>query len=286
MRAVTASYQLAIDELTSGRAAVALSVGPEGDPIALSLQRAGRLKRHRVHRRTDGGLQVIAVPETPRAFDLVQPVGPDRLLLVRGTARSASDENAHIYDTDGRLVAAFHAGDGIEDVQTTEDGRIWVSYFDEGIFGTLELAQNGVVCFDQSGRPVLRYNRIPGPESPISDCYAMNVASDREVWLYYYTEFPLVRLLDRRFDREWRGVPVQGARGFAVDGERAVFAGSYDGDDRLFLVSLASMHVEELRPVDAGGEALRFRRAFGRGPRLFLATERALYTLNLDDIRA
>jgi hypothetical protein len=227
------------------------------------------------------------LPDTRETFDLIQPLGPDRVLLVRRRIkRNSSDENAHIYDTDGRLVAAFHAGNAIEDVQTTEDGQIWVSYFDEGIFGTLELAQNGVVCFDRSGRPILRYNKIPGPGSPISDCYAMNVASDREVWLYYYTEFPLVRLLDRRFDREWKGVPVQGAHGFAVDGERAVFAGSYDSDDRLFLLSLASMHIEELQPVDGDGEVLTFQRAFGRGPRLFLATEQALFMLNLDDIRA
>ncbi len=287
MRVVTASYQIAIDELASGWATIALSVGPEADPIALSVQRAGRrLKRFQVHHRTERSSIVVMLPDTRETFDLVQPLGPDRVLLVRRRIKSNSDENAHIYDMGGQLVAAFQAGDGIEDVQTTEDGQIWVSYFDEGIFGSLELGQSGVVCLDQSGRSVLRYNQMSGPESPISECYAMNVASSREVWLYYYTEFPLVRLLDRRFDHEWKGIPVQGARGFAVDGEHAVFAGSYESSDRLFLVSLNSMHMEELQPVDGDGKELKFRRAFGRGPRLFLETEQALFMLKLGDIHA
>jgi len=45
----------------------------------------------------------------------------------------------------------FHAGDGVEDIQTTEDGRTWVSYFDEGVFGDTTPGQAGLVCLDSSG---------------------------------------------------------------------------------------------------------------------------------------
>ena len=31
----------------------------------------------------------------------------------------------------------------------------------------------------------------------ICDCYAVNVASDEDVWCYYYAEFPLVHLRSR-----------------------------------------------------------------------------------------
>ncbi len=70
-----------------------------------------------------------------------------------------------------------------------------------------------------------------------------------------------------------------------MDGEWAVFAGSYDRSDRLFLTSLTSMHAEDLLPQDGDGKVLRFQRAFGRGKRLFLATEQTLFMINLDDIR-
>ncbi len=299
MRQVTAYHQLIISDLTSSWPLVSLSVGPELDPIALCVEepdyrtyrvgssfhkvRADRPNRSRVSQQTYGASYVVNLSATQENYHHAQPLGPNRLLLVRSRAESESDPNAHVYNLDGEIVASFHAGDGIEDVQTTQDGRIWVSYFDEGVYGSLELGQNGAVCFERSGVPLLKYQQLLGPSSNIHECYAMNVASDKDVWLYYYTDFPLVRLRDGRFDREWKGIPVQGSRAFAVDGERALFAGSYDHPDKLFLVSLDTMRVEELEPVHRDGERVEFVRAFGRGSRLYLASEQALVTVELAD---
>ena len=299
MRQVISRHQLAIDDLTSGWPLVSLSVGPESALIALCVEQpdyqiergaavfpklqADRPNRFRVSHHLYGAPYVVDLPHTRENYHHAQPLGRHELLLVRARAESDSDPNAHVYGRDGELRESFHAGDGIEDVQTTRDGRIWISYFDEGVYGSFELGQHGMVCFDRSGIPLLKYDQIPGPSGDISDCYAMNVASDREVWLYYYTDFPLVRLLDGRFDREWKGLPVQGSQAFAVDGERALFAGSYEHRDRLFLVSLDAMRVEELEPVDGEGERVVFVRAFGRGLHLYLATEQALFAVELSD---
>jgi hypothetical protein len=104
--------------------------------------------------------------------------------------------NAQIVDVSGDVLEAFHAGDGVEDVQTTGSGEIWISYFDEGIFRGDDLGQGGLVCLDDAGRQRFSFNQLATAADlpPIYDCYALNVASDDDVWLHYYDAFQLVHL--------------------------------------------------------------------------------------------
>ncbi len=47
------------------------------------------------------------------------------------------DLNGRVFGPDGALRREFLLGDGIQDVQTTAEGDIWVSRFDEGVYGNL-----------------------------------------------------------------------------------------------------------------------------------------------------
>jgi hypothetical protein len=70
-------------------------------------------------------------------FPVVQPLPDGEVLVVGLRSGGVHDvDNAAVYDRDGSVAREFRLGDGIEDVQTTRDGAIWVSYFDEGILGT------------------------------------------------------------------------------------------------------------------------------------------------------
>jgi hypothetical protein len=71
----------------------------------------------------------------------VQPFGEGWLLC------EARGGRADVYDGAGQPRRTFDLGDASNDVQTTPDGHIWVSYFDEGVFGH-GLGSHGVVCFD------------------------------------------------------------------------------------------------------------------------------------------
>ena len=82
---------------------------------------------------------------------------------VRGRAGDEEDRNAHVYEADGTPAYSFHAGDAIADVEATERGSIWVSYFDEGVFGHTPLGQAGLVCLDQGGRPIFRLTGLGDP---------------------------------------------------------------------------------------------------------------------------
>jgi hypothetical protein len=174
----------------------------------------------------------------------VQPLPKDELLLVcaRSQYRDQDDydANGHVFNREGRSLRSFLLGDGIQDVQTTRDGRIWTSYFDEGIFGNYgwndPIGASGLVCWDCTGIQSYTYTPSSGLDS-ICDCYALNVATERDTWCYYYTEFPLVHLCDNQVVAAW-DCPIKGADGFAVFDDWVLMRGGYRACDTYHLLHL------------------------------------------------
>lgn len=67
------------------------------------------------------------------------------------------EKNARHYCVDGTLLNEFTFGDGIADVQIDETDTIWVSYFDEGVFGNFgwdeaPLGIDGLIAFNRLGK--------------------------------------------------------------------------------------------------------------------------------------
>jgi hypothetical protein len=295
---VVAEQLLEFATVVGDRHLIAVTVGPSLDPILLSLgqtpdyrvhkarasfpkRRAASPNRFRVHFQAGEEWLGIDLAETNENYHAVQPLPAGKWLLVRGRATDEQDHNAHVHAPDGLWLGSLHAGDGIEDVQAAVGGNVWVSYFDEGVFGDTALGQSGLVCFDQGGQPVFRLDELGDPIlRSMADCYALNVCSAREVWLYFYTDFPLVRLLDRKVAGHWM-MPIAGSHAFAVDGERVLLAGSYDHAGTLFLGRLDKLDFEEVTPVNEEGLPLRKFSAFGRRHRLYLATEDAVHVVDL-----
>lgn len=307
MKYVRASRFLDLTTLLAGWHLVNIGIGPYADLVLLTLaqtpdntsrkgknviwhaSRTGLPSQLRIyHHIYDSAVESVDLPPTHRAFDFAQPFGSDGWLVVRAWSKgghydSGGVHNAFVYSVDGQLQSSFYAGDGIEDIQTDETSAIWVSFFDQGVIDGGEPACEGLVCFDATGQRVCTYNsRMKAPF--ILDCYAMNVSSQKEIWVYSYPGFPLVRLLDRQIDRIWENVPVRYSRSFAVNGKKVLFAGSYENKMTLPLVDLETMQVEELVAVDEEGDPLSFRRAYGRGPLLYLLTTHALFLLDLDTL--
>lgn len=61
-----------------------------------------------------------------------------------------------MYDAQGNTRFELNLGDASEDLQTTPQGLIWVSYFDEGVYGG-SIGRQGLVCFDNAGTPLFKY---------------------------------------------------------------------------------------------------------------------------------
>ncbi len=155
-----------------------------------------------------------------------------------------------------------------------------MSHFDEGVFGSTKLGQSGLLCLDNRGKCIFDYTTFVDDELPsIADCYALNVHSDREVWLCYYSEFPLVRLLDDKPAYVWMKQPVKGSPGFAVSCGFILFAGGYERKNELFLVRPGNMRSKTMIPVDARGNFIKRFTAHGRRDRLFLQNKDALFVI-------
>ena len=127
-----------------------------------------------------------------------------------------------MYDAHGAVRRTLDLGDASEDLQITAEGHIWVSYFDEGVFGH-SIGREGLVCFDRGGTPLFKYGEYAEQQGlpMIADCYAMNVDGADTVWINYYMDFPLVQLRNFASERVWREVGSFGSV-FAVRGEEVI----------------------------------------------------------------
>lgn len=94
------------------------------------------------------------------ALPLVQPLPGGRLLLVGTRARwteTGGEHNAQVRAADGSVEMTACLGDGVAAVRTTSDGSIWLTYFDEGIWGSygwrggIEPADNRPLGWDCPG---------------------------------------------------------------------------------------------------------------------------------------
>jgi len=188
---------------------------------------------------------------------------PDGSFLVvarrcRRLPDGSREPSAIVYDTDGNVRNEFVLGDGIEEVQVTSDGHIWVSYFDEGVYGNLgwsqPLGSSGLTEFDASGKTLWSFSP-PDGFGVIDDCYALNAARPDGVYVYYYSSFPIVRIGANRQTQGWH-TDVEGARALAVDGDRILLLGGYAGNrTRAVVGTLGSdvLGIDELLPTSVSG---------------------------------
>ena len=302
MRQLTATKLLIIADVLSGWHLISASAGPDGAPVFLAAEhppesrtgpggkgpkRRTRLPlAYRIIVPHSNDVTVIDLPPTQERLSFAQPLGPEQWLAA--PPRSSGASNVSISSKDGQRLRSLHLGDAIEDIQTTRSGHIWASYFDEGVFGDDALGQEGAICFSQDGQPMFRYNQLAEQQGfPfIADCYAMNVCSDEETWLYLYTDFPLVRIVQGQVKQVWHTIPVHGAHAFAIAEPLALFAGGYHKRQSLFLVRLDTNAVEEMQPVTDEGAPIAMVTAFGRGSRLYLRDEQSLFSIDLAQLEA
>ena len=158
---------------------------------------------------SSGPAQVIALPDLPFAHAKVQPL-PDGGILLAGARcyydhdTRRAEHNAAIFDDDGRLLRSGSLGDGIAHLRVTRAGKIWVGYFDEGIFGNYgwgesggpdPIGRAGLVRF---GADLVKEWELPCDDETIpsnTDCYALNVYGNT-LWTSYDGDFPVVRVND------------------------------------------------------------------------------------------
>ncbi|MCE9667138.1 hypothetical protein LY474_04850 [Myxococcus stipitatus] len=247
--------------------------------------------------------QRLRLPPERRDFQYIQPLPRGELLLVESRCATGTEpaRNAVIYSPEGHLLREFTLGDGIQDVQTTSDGRLWVSYFDEGVIGNCgwgtgdplrePIGRSGLVLFDSRGQLLSEYDARAVGTDVIIDCYALNVAADEETWIYFYTDFPLVRLRGGGRPEVWN-TRVAGASALAVSPTHVLFGGSYEARSRFELFTLHSAGRPRMMPVgsflfeDPEGMPWQPTWMCGRGPWLYGGEGTRVFRIELDSLVA
>ncbi len=223
-----------------------------------------RQQKYQIWQTTDDSDELSLYAEIRAEVDFqdVQRFTNGDILLAnkRSQYRSENDydKNGYIYSIDGKLKQQFVLGDGVADMQVTKDDVIWISYFDQGIFGARYssnwyylLSSTGLVARATDGKTVYEFEPLDSLYH-IVDCYALNVSSNTTTYAYYFYnddndcgEFDLVRIQNQKITDYWH-MPVSGSSAFIIDGNKAVFDGGYEHRTLFYLVELKKEHQAQI----------------------------------------
>jgi hypothetical protein len=303
--------------VSDGWHALAWSIGPRGDATLLLADRprpwqavpsdlpadspawvepiSGYRLLHFAEGHDAGRQQVLGIPGTERIWQSAR-FADGRWLVVVWPSGRVAEPNARVLDRDGTFLYDFWIGmTGV--VQLTGDGRIWTGYGDETINAGSELEWGGIVCLDDHGSPLFRFNfdAAGNAGAPGVWCSAgINVVSDDEVWVSYFADtqvwnnarvtpaaYALAKINGYSVAWLWPWEVVTSKIRSDTPDQFAVH------DGRLLvqgLVTLANEPAKDHLPVDHTGDWIGPFRSQGRGSRLYLATKTALYVVDAASI--
>lgn len=157
-------------------------------------------------------------------FPIIRKIDDDRFLVVE--SRHSLQDNGHVFENNGRKLLTFDAGDAVEDV-LVQEGKIVVSYFDEGI-GSGKPSSDGLAVFDLSGKQVFGFNSSHQSHF-IMDCYCMCPLDNDSILFYPYTDFPLIelRLTDYHIVHQPTPADFCGSHALTTSRGNVIFYGSY-----------------------------------------------------------
>lgn len=229
----------------------------------------------------------------PNGHWLVVGTSPDNF---GSDAAEETEPNAFIFQQDGSLASSFYIGKGIEDVQTTEDGLIWVCSRIQAVVEKKRFAGQRLVCLSSDGDLISRHNNLHvSGNAPcrIIDYHVLNVVSEGDIWTYYSVCSPKLEVEAYKPDgwrtvlsefngrdnaRQWQNLSPPSAKVFAVNNDTAIFVSSQlnpksNSKTALHKVDLQTLETEDTLVTDESGDELKVRLIGGRGPRIYFASE-------------
>jgi hypothetical protein len=264
-----------------GSASTAATLRASG---VLAHPKMDRWIRYRLLKSTAGSELWIDLPPLEPYESHVNLFPDGRVLLASARydwqAKPVYDLNGLIFDPRTGQASRVNLGDGISDLQVDDRGRIWVGYFDEGVFGG-SVGQAGLVCFSGVGDKVWEF-----PEDAahrIDDCYALNVAG-AEAHIFFYSDFPVCKI-GADFQLSWRRTQLGGCHAFAISETEILFSSQYqESPDTAHLGRLAAdevVDVRQVRLVMPDGSGRPRGRLQGRGRHLYHLGEDCVFRATL-----
>ena len=232
-----------------------------------------------------GEFKEITLPPFEFAFPLVDILSNGSVVIVGARCNWPDDQNGMIFDPASGHTARFLAGDGIQDIGVDGLNRIWVSLFDEGVFGNNAGAgrkdvnwRSGLNCFSGTGEILWRFD---DPVRHIDDCYALNVTG-RKAHFYYYSDFDL-GTVSEDWSTRFTKTDVSGCGSFAISPEGALFSAGYkDGRDVVTLIRFSGApRQQQFRMRLPNSGKMGKGHLIGRGAALYYFADKELYRLDM-----
>ncbi len=225
------------------------------------------------------------------SYHFVQPIDSKNILLACGRSHyykdNSYDKNGKVYTNEGTFIREFLLGDGIQDLKVTAQNNIWTSYFDEGVFGNYgwknPVGAAGLRAWNCNGSEIYKYNNY-GDHS-ISDCYALNVVNDNEVWFYFYTNFELA--CRKNGEIKYYKTEIAGSDGFIVYDKYVLFRGGYRQHNNYYLYQVNSSDMRllgEVSLINKDESLIETSYIDCRKSKLLLLSGTELYSVDLKEL--
>ena len=242
--------------------------------------------------------EVIELGELDFAFPVFDIFSDGRVVIAasrcRWRGKDDYDLNGLIYNPATGERIRFLAGDGIQSLSVDNQSRIYISYFDEGVFGNfgwgnpgpIGSGAGGVNCFNDCGERIWYFNSVDGSGEFISDCYAMNV-NQNNAYVYYYTDFSLCRI-GSEFERKYWKTGLSGCHHFAISDEAILFSGEYDeGPSKFHLAKKFEYKLSKFTDVKAKlelGKLTREGQTIARGANVHYFNQDGWFRASIHDL--
>lgn len=151
---------------------------------------------------------------------------PDGGYILASPRSKVGEKNLQVFDDTGRFRTSFAIGDAVEHLAVDRKGRIWVAYFDEGIFGRDSLSIYGLSRFDQNGR--LEYQWDSSKNEAIDDCDTLTVDESGRAWICPYSRYFVAAVADDDARVVISQAPVSNMSGLLVGATHVGFLGGMD----------------------------------------------------------
>jgi hypothetical protein len=236
---------------------------------------------------TVSGSEVLArIPELHVLHAVAQPLPDGEVLVVGAWDRRHPDGGRHdtvVVDADGRLLRTGRCGPGVQHVQASASGDIWLAYSERGVFGGFGAGTAGLVRYGRDLSVRWRFDGTGIEEHhEIDDCEALNVAGE-QAWVCYYSDFPVVRI-DGGVTTRWE-TEIADVRALVVHEDRVLLAGGWARSDLFTQGRLSGDTVEVTGAgrlvLPDGFPLLRTSTMIGRGPELTVVNGLRCYRLTL-----
>jgi hypothetical protein len=234
----------------------------------------------------------LHAPQQPIWFHpIIQKFLDGRWLIIEART-GPSTPNAFVFNTDGTLENKFFVGDGIQTALLDQLGKIWIGYFDEGIFGAFSkmppkespyyrYGPSGLIRTDDRGKIEFAYNE-KFPNKLISDIESLTLDDKNQAWFCPYTDFFVASAAADDVTFVLPRAPTSLPTALSVGPHYFAFFGGYHQSSMVALVDRLTLRVRLIQLHDKLGGTLSPIDIATRGARAIGVAAGQLYHLDQD----